>query len=150
MQSIPRVRLYCLISAWLLRIAAIGFFSCMFIPKWKYELTSTYERASFELGWPHVYYSNKMTVAFNCFYHPGKKPDYPILLHGWTLAHRRDVPIGSKYGNWGFERKTFGPSLFEFPVWQTGVGVILLMIASYLAQFKGDRAQTLGQAASDA
>jgi hypothetical protein len=120
---------------WGPRLAALGTLVLWFVPTRRYESTENTERTYFGLGWPDHWLASDVTLEFR----PTVRRDGT-----WSYDYKRRGPLTAwdpvpsslgledafTYRRWKRENPLFGP------LWQTAVGGVCLLVASYVNQFR--------------
>jgi len=123
------------VAVWGLRLAALGTLALWFIPTRQYESTETAERTYFGLGWPDPWLASEVTLQFR----PTVRRDGT-----WSHEYKRRGPLTAwdpeprtlgiedafTYRRWKRENPLYGP------LWQSAVGVVCVLVAAYLNQFR--------------
>ena len=123
------------LAVWGLRLAALGTLVLWFIPTRQYESTENAERTYFGLGWPDHWLASEVTLDFR----PTVRRDGT-----WSYEYKRRGPLTAwdpvpssagiedafTYRRWKRENPLYGP------LWQTALGVMCLVVAAYLNQFR--------------
>jgi hypothetical protein len=122
------------VAVWGLRLVALGTLALWFVPSRQYVSTETAERTYF--GWPDHWLASEVTLEFR----PTVRRDGT-----WSFEYKRRGPLTAWdpephsagiedafiYRRWKRENPLYGP------LWQSAVGVMFLLIAAYLNQFRG-------------